>query len=687
MPLTLLALLFARRIGGSDAGPHSDRTTGIPFCGPVGMWLLTAALTLALTSATPLSAAAQENPSSWGNSEAFERPELPDADSYRTGSGRPGPAYWQQRADYEIDVRLDTTSHRIEGADTITYTNNSPDSHDYLWVQLDQNLFDPDSRGALANPPDARWRGAFEEGGVTIEEVEFVNPSGRRLEPSYLITDTRMRIALEEPIPPGGSTVELDIAWSFTIPEHGADRMGRYDSRAGWVYQLAQWYPRMFVYDDVNGWNPQPYLGQGEFYTEFGDFQVEVTVPRDLIVVATGELQNPREVLTQRQRSRLEKARTSAKTVTIRSRNGIGDPATRPEGSGPLTWRFEAEDVRDFTWAASKAFIWDAAGWEDVLIMSAYPPEGLSQGGDSQPGWEMSTQYVRHSISFYSEEFYPYPYPVAINVGGTVGGMEYPMISFCSIDYRGTSLFGVTDHEFGHMWFPMLVQSDERRYFWMDEGLDTFMNYYSNKAYYGEDARTRTLRLMQPDAIARRMQSQLGSQPSATQSDHIVSQALGFVAYRKPGFGLVLLRELILGEERFDSALRTYVERWKYRHPKPSDFFRTIEDVAGEELGWFWSGWFYETDLLDQAVDSVVVSGNRSTVHLSNQRELVMPAPMQVTYEDGSSTTVTLPVDVWMRSDYHTWRAPEGRRIQSVTLDPNRMLPDVDRTNNTWTAR
>lgn len=611
------------------------------------------------------------------NLETFKSIDLPSPNSYRAASGEPGPDYWQQRVDYKIQVALDPSSNRLTGSETITYTNNSPHELDYLWIQLDQNLFKPGSRGSTMQPAESRWRGAFEGGGFDISRVELLR-DGSREAAKYLIDDTRMRIALDQPMPAGGSVIEIELDFGFTIPQYGADRMGRLDVQRGTVYEFAQWYPRMYVFDDVNGWNPLPYLGQGEFYLGYGDFDMEITIPRDFIVVSTGELLNDRDVLTQEQRSRLDRARGSAETVMIVAPEEVGRQETRPAGDGPLTWKFRAENVRDVAWAASQAFIWDAASWEDVLTMSVYPHEGLGTPGN--PGWEESTQYVRHSIQHYSTMWYPYPYPVAINVAGIVGGMEYPMIVFCGVRARGQALFGVTDHEFGHEWFPMIVGSDERRHAWMDEGFNTFMNYYSNVAFYGENAE-RTGRLT-ADYIAGLMESEISDQPIFANADLLRREGLGFLAYRKPAKGLLLLREYILGPERFDPAFREYIRRWAYKHPQPADFFRTIEDVAGERLDWFWRGWFFSTDVLDQAVTNVTVGEAGSIVTVEHQEGLVMPVELEISFTNGSSERRRIPVEAFATTNVFSERV--NGSVAGVTIDPDGLLPDIDRGNNSW---
>ncbi len=628
--------------------------------------------TLCVALLLPAPAAAQD--AAEPNPDVFRTLDLPDADAYRSASGRPGHDYWQQRADYEIRVALDPQGRRLEGSETIRYTNNSPDELDYLWIQLDQNLFRPGSRGSDIQPPDSRWRGAFEGGGIDVTNVRL---DGRAAE--ILIDDTRLRINLDEPLPPGGSSVEVSMDFAFTIPQYGADRMGWLDVEQGTVFELAQWYPRMYVYDDVHGWNVMPYIGQGEFYLEYGDFELEITVPRDYVVAATGQLQNAEEVLTPQQRERLDRARGSAETVTIIGEDEVGDASTRPAGGGPLTWHFRAENVRDVAWAASQAFIWDAAGWEDVLNMSYYPREGL--GTPANPGWEESTEYVRHSVAHYSEMWYPYPYPVAINVAGIVGGMEYPMIVFCSVHARDQALFGVTTHEIGHEWYPMIVGSDERRYAWMDEGFTTFINHAATQSYYGDDAPSR----LTADFIAAGMLRDVAEQPITTYPDLIPRDGLGFLAYRKPGMALHLLREVVLGAERFDSAFQAYTRRWAYKHPQPADFFRTMEDVAGENLDWFWNGWFFGTGVLDQEITELAERDGNTQVTVRHGDGLLLPVELLIEYQDGASERRRIPVEAFATGHSFTTTI-EGSDVSRVTIDPDVMLPDVDRSNNTARA-
>src|SRR5213593_1060333 len=446
--------------------------------------MLTLALVLAALqqpAATPPPTPAPALPPQVGDTSPFRRLALPTPTLLREGSGRPGPRYWQQRADYTIRAALDTATHTLSGTETIRYANNSPDTLAYLWLQLDQNIYRAASRGAALNPTDARFSGRGFEGGYTIDYVRAVRRTGGQAvsRPALrtAVNGTMMRVDLDRPLAPGQAAT-LEVGYSFEVPEHGSDRMGREQFASGWLYEIAQWYPRLAVYDDVRGWNTEQYLGQGEFYLEYGDFDVTITVPRSFVVAATGTLLNPLEVLTPTERARLAQALKSDTTVAVIAKTEVGQAFTRPVGGTPTrTWHYSAKSVRDVAWAAAPNFIWDASGYNGVLIQSLYPPE-------ANAGWARSTEYARHSIKHYSEKWFRYPDPTAINVAGPVGGMEYPMIVFCSYRAGDRGLFGVTTHELGHEWFPMIVGNNERLYAWMDEGFNTFMNIYSALAFY-----------------------------------------------------------------------------------------------------------------------------------------------------------------------------------------------------------
>ena len=622
---------------------------------------------------------------------------LPTPSTVRTASGLPGPDYWQQKVDYDIDATLDAENKRLTATARVTYTNHSPYELPYLWVHLEQNLFRSDSHGTLSTPPGSRFNNrAGTEGGF---ELAFLRAYGYDLE--YDVHDTLARISLREPVAANGGQFVFDMGWSFAIPDYGADRMGIQSNEQGLVFEMAQWFPAVANFDDVRGWNALPYLGQGEFYTNFGDYDVRLTVPRSHLVVATGVLQNEADVLTPTQVERLATARATTQTTIIRGAEEVADPASRPQGDGPLTWHFQARNVRTFAWASSEAFVWDAAGidWGDgspgVLVQSVYPKEAM-------PVWsDHSTDALRFSIEHYSAKWFRYPYPSATNVNGVCGGMEYPMIIFCGGRGSMEGLFGVTTHEIGHNWFPMVVNTDERRYAWMDEGFNSFVNHYAWMAWNGAREAVAAGEIestsefaahdnVDPQASAQDLGGTLADpdlQPIDVPADQIKPWHLGLLEYGKTAAGLRLLREHILGPERFDKAFRRYVAAWAFKSPQPADFFRCMEDAAGIDLAWFWRGWFLEATHLDQAVTGVTYSDDGATarVTLRNRGRMVMPVTLEVAYLNGTTEDRALPVAVWHYTDEWTTEFPVGEaRIASVTVDPDLILPDSDRSNNTW---
>src|SRR5712692_7358210 len=618
-----------------------------------------------------------------GDSSPFRRLPLPTPNELREGSGAPGPRYWQQRADYTIRASLDTATHVIAGAETIRYANNSPDTLRYVWLQVDQNIYKANSRGAPLNPTDARFAGRGFEGGYTIDYIRAVRRIGQasgRIPLASAENVTLMRVELDRPLAPGGGA-ELELASRFEAREDGADGRGREQFPGGWLYEVAQWYPRVAVYDDVRGWNTEQYLGQGEFYLEYGDFDVSITVPRSFVVAATGTLTNAVEVLTAGQRARLSRAVQSDTTVAIIAKAEVGQPSARPAGPrSTLTWHFTAKNVRDVAWAAAASFVWDASGYDGTLIQSFYPPE-------ANPDWARSTEYARHSIKHYSEKWFRYPYPTAINVAGPVGGMEYPMIVFCGHRAGDRALFGVTTHELGHQWFPMVVGSNERLYAWMDEGFNTFINTYSARVFYRDTTGPGGAGI---DNWAQFAGSGRDQAPSMLPADRVPGNLLGAAAYGKPAIGLFVLRQSMLGDSsRFDAAFREYIRRWAFKHPTPADFFRTMEDGLGEDLSWFWRGWFYRNDVVDQAVDSVTSasdsSGARSArIWLSSPGQLPMPVDLTLTWGDGTKQTVRLPVEVWYLGNHYVYDLPATRDLVRVEIDAGHDIPDVRRGNNVW---
>ena len=605
----------------------------------------------------------------------------------RAATGEPNLGYWQNKADYEITAKLNDQTNEITGSVIITYRNNSPHTLPYLWLQLDQNLFNKDSRGQARMPLDGRSRYGDSKsnfkGGYTITAVSI---PGTGTPVNYLVTDTRMQVRLEKPIKGGGEEVKLKIDYSFTAPEYGADRCGIVETKNGKIFTIAQWYPRMCVFDDVQGWNTLPYLGPSEFYLEYGDFDIKITAPANHIIVCSGELQNESEVLTAKQISRLAEARKSEKTVMIRTEGEVIDASSRPKAE-LLTWHYKITNARDVAWASSRAFVWDAAkinlpGGKTALAMSVYPTES---GGAK--GWGRATEYTRGSIENYSKRWFAYPYPVATNVASNVGGMEYPGIVFCGWKAEKSGLFGVTDHEFGHTWFPMIVGSNERKYGWMDEGFNTFINTLADDDFNNGEYKN------QPNTMDFMGEILFGktTEPIFTTPDAMKENNIGIALYFKPSYGLELLRNEILGPDRFDYAFQSYIRAWAFKHPTPWDFFRTMENAAGEDLGWFWKAWFLENYKLDQAIVSLKydknIATNGAVVTIANLDQMAMP--VLITYEtiSGTKGTIKLPVEIW--NNTATWKVklPTTEEVKKVEIDRDKIFPDMNFENNVWKAK
>ncbi|UAB85830.1 M1 family metallopeptidase [Zunongwangia sp. SCSIO 43204] len=635
-----------------------------------------AVLALAFTGAFSFMSQAQEVVGS--NQQDFDEFMNRIGNRYRSASGVPGPDYWQNEADYEIKATLDDEAHTLTGKVTLSYTNNSPDELPFIWLYLEQNRFTENSRGTLTTPIGGNRYNGDVDGGYEISNLQA--KTGRSTSSKHIINDTRMQVWFEEPIKANGGSATVSMNFTYKIPVKGMDRMGRLDVEDGTIYAMAQWYPRTAVYDDIEGWNVEPYLGAGEFYLEYGDFDYEITAPWDHIVVGSGELVNERQVLSAKMRERLDKARKSDETVTIVGEDEIKDASLRAKQEGMLTWHFEMENSHDVAFASSKAFIWDAAkidlpSGKDILAQSVYPKE--SAGNDA---WGRSTEYSKHSIENYSNKWFEFPWPVATNVAAEIGGMEYPGLNFCGWRSKGASLWGVTDHEFGHNWFPMIVGSNERRYAWMDEGFNTFINYYSTQEF-GE----------YPTSLnkTRNMTGWFKSETREgidTYPDVANLRNLGMVAYYKPAVGLYMLREYVLGHERFDNAFKSYIKTWAYKHPQPKDFFNHIENVAGENLSWFFGSWFYGTGNIDLAIEGI--RGNREgkgfIINLANKGEVPMPVKLKITYQDGSSEDLTLPVEIWQRGDTWSHLVETDKAPKSIEIDPDKILPDVDYSNDSW---
>ncbi|MDT0648840.1 M1 family metallopeptidase [Autumnicola edwardsiae] len=597
---------------------------------------------------------------------------------YRAASGHPGPEYWQNETDYTIEATLNDEDHSISGKITLTYTNNSPQDLEFIWMHLEQNRFTEDSRGTLTTPIGGNRYVGDTDGGYEISNLQA--KVKRSTSSKYLINDTRMQVFFNRPIPANGGEATVSMNFSYKIPVEGMDRMGRLDVEDGTIYAMAQWFPRAAVFDDIDGWNVEPYLGAGEFYLDYGDYDFKITAPYDHIVVASGELQNPREVLSSTMRERMEMASKSDSTVFIVKPEEVNDMSIRAKQDGMLTWHFKMENTRDVAFASSSAFIWDAArinlpDGKKAMAQSAYPKESAGQGA-----WGRSTEYSKYSVEHYAEKWFNYPYPVAVNVAADIGGMEYPGLNFCGWQAEGESLWGVTDHEFGHNWFPMIVGTNERRYAWMDEGFNTFINHYSslefNDGEYGSNL-NQTRRLV--SWFNRPTREGIDTYPDVTNLRN-----LGMTAYYKPAIGLLLLREYILGHERFDNAFKSYIETWAYKHPQPKDFFNHMENVAGENLSWFWKGWFYGTGNIDISLDGVQRRQGNYVITVSNKGDIPMPVELKLTYEDGTTENLRLPVEIWQRGDTWSHLLETEKTLESVELDPEKILPDVNFSNDSW---
>ncbi len=682
---------------------------------------------------------------------------LPSPNSYRLASGAPGPEYWQQKADYEMSIKLDDENQSIYGYETITYYNQSPNPLEYLWMQLDQNMRRADSEtysSRAMNMEDTldaltlQYFTDMEPRGFNIEEV--TDADGSKL--SYLINKTMMRINLPETLAPGEKIV-FNVKWNYNINarmnEGGRSGYEYFPGEDNYAYTIAQFFPRMAVYDDKEGWQNKQFLGRGEFALAFGDYEVSIDVPADFIVASTGELQNPGDVLTAEQRKRLDKARTSfdEPVLIVTEKEAIENEKTK--STDRATWTFKAEFVRDFAFAASRKYIWDAMavdfGDKKPLAMSFYPKEG-------NPLWgEYSTRVVAHTLKSYSKYTFDYPYPVAISVHDARNGMEYPMICFnygrpeddgTYTDRVKWGMIGVIIHEVGHNYFPMIVNSDERQWTWMDEGLDSFVEIQAKREWDPNFPMRRD-----ENYIAQYMSGEFGElRPIMTNSEQIPQ--FGNNAYGKPAIALSVLRNVVMGPELFDYAFKKYSQRWMFKHPSPADFFRTMEDASAVDLDWFWNGWFYTTDHVDISVKNVnwyqmatedddletrdvkVSSGNmdsdigslggepkkftfdesvkssssefRNTLNtdqiklalegenfyeitFTNEGGLVMPIIIEWTYADGTKEVEKLPAEIWRMNESEVTKVfAKSKQVVNVQIDPEGLTADANDDNNVY---
>lgn len=594
----------------------------------------------------------------------------------RTRTGEPGPNYWTNTAEYDLEATVDPETNELRGTGTIRYHNNSPDTLRQLAVHLRQNIH---KEGAIRN------RRAEVTGGMTLDRLDLGRADTlrrlqsqqqlQRLGQGYVVQDTRLLIFPPQPLLPD-STATLNVDWHFEIP--GADnfRMGQ----DGEVYFLAYWYPHMAVYDDVDGWTAQPYQGDGEFYMGYADYDVSVTVPEGWLVGATGSLENAGAVLTDSTQARLDRARQTGDVVSVvdSAGRGAGRATVNPDDDSTLTWRFSAEQVRDVAFGTSDDFVWDATtaetGEGTSMIHAFYRPEKST--------WERSAEFAQFSIEHLSDMLVPYPYPHMTTVEGPIGGgMEFPMITHIGDPTSDEALFGVTYHEISHEWFPMIVGTNEKRYAWFDEGTTTFNETEGRDDFFSDQ-----------NAWARsehyyfRFASTVQT-PSMRHADRYpVDGADRFVAsYDKPAVMLHALRGL-LGEDTFFEAYETFAERWAYKHPTPHDLFNTFEDVAGRDLDWFWRGALYETWTMDHAVQSVEQTGNGAVVTVADEGQLPMPVRLRATYDDGRTETRRVGVEPWLEGNRTVEVELSGGTVTQVTLDARKMLPDIDRSDNQWSA-
>lgn len=609
-------------------------------------------------------------------------PLLPPGSEYRTATGEPGPAYWQNQSDYVIDVALDDKQNLIKGVVSVTYTNNSPKALASLWMQLEQNVFKKDSKGVLSglflykNPAEKTADGGFE-----IEDIQLTGGNAAKIK--YNIYDTRMQLHLPALLQSGQKvTFRIKYQYHFPVNYKNADfQVNRTDllpTKNGDIYAVAQWYPRMYVLDDVEGWNTLPYLGNGEFYLDFGNFRVNITLPSAYIVEASGDLLNPEEVLTPVALKRWQAAHESETPVMIRSAKEVSEASSRP--SAPTcTWKFRMDNTRDFAWTASKSFIWEALSFKlssgkRVMGSSLYPVESAKK-----TSWLRSSEYVKFTLQYFSEKWHEYPFNKAVNVASNLDGMEYPGMVFCAAKDTGNMYWAVVNHELGHNWFPMTVGSNERKYAWMDEGFNLFMDMMATKDFNkGEFIGYAEIDSPRMTLFADKLL------PIVSRPDAIPGNQVYPIEYQKTAYLLALLRNHILGPDRFDPAFRKYINDWAFKHPTPWDFFRSIDSSTGEDLTWFWKSMFLENYRLDQGITKVEAKGGKTLITIENKERAAMPLVVEITYKSGAKEQRTFPVEIWQYTGVYTFEADKTEPVAKVVIDPDDIYPDVNKVNNVF---
>jgi hypothetical protein len=720
-------------------------------------------LILLITACTLATAQEQPTQPKWqGKFEQLDQM-LPTPNEYRAPSGAPGSKYWQQRADYVIDAEIDEPNNTLIGKEAITYFNNSPEALRFVWLQLDQNVNkkeNEDFGNLFGNMQDSisglvmqyLTRPIEIAAGYTIKSVK--DNAGNNLK--VTVNNTMMKVDVPQTIQPGTSYV-LNIEWSYPITDRGMFLLSRegyehFPEDGNNVYLIAHWFPRMCAFDDYEGWQNKQFQRLGEFALEFGNYKVNITVPADHIIGSTGVLQNQKEVLSAKEQERFAKAKTTFDKPMFIVTEEEARAKEKTKATGKKTWKFQADNVRDFAFASSRKFIWDVQAVKieknTVLAMSFYPKDGL-------PVWsEESTKAVKNALEIYSKYSFEYPYPVAISVNTSNIGMEFPMISFNGGRPRDgkmsenakKGMIGTIVHEVGHNFFPMIVSSDERQWFWMDEGLNTFLQNMTEEQRYGWDASVK-------DIVPYMKGSKDILKPVMTTADNVELTQIGNNAYGKPAAALLLLRETVMGPELFDRAFKEYATRWMFKHPKPADFFRTMEDASAVDLDWFWRGWWYGTDNVDVAVDEVkwyrlrsdkadpenktqtVAQGdlakkndakaaedfsggptmftlintpenlngefksrvndneirgkldgkNIYQVKFKNVGGLVTPLVIEWTYKDGSKEIEKIPAEIWRANESVVTKTfIKDKEVVSIVMDPNQELADTEMANNVF---